>query len=352
MRPRKFPPSVLHHKASGQAFIRWQGRTHYLGKFNSPEAAEAYRRLLGELSTGGPPPKAAASDHTVANVLAEWWTREAPRYGVSRELPHFRRATAIVAEQFGSLPAADFTARKLAAVQLAMAKSWCRNVVNRQVTRIRTVWRWAETEGLVPPGSWGNLRTLHPLAPNDARVRHTLPVRAATDADYAAVLCHLGRTGKAMLRVQWLTGMRSSEVRTMTWEEIDRRGAEWIYRPAKHKNAWRGHTRVIVLGPRARAVLRWHCPKPPAVGPVFVTRRGAAFGPTGYQQLVRRAAQAAGVPGFHAYQLRHAAKDRITREHGLDAARSVLGQKSIDSTNGYGTAVDAAAAARVMRKSG
>lgn len=351
-RPRKFPPSVYRH-SSGQAMVRWQGRTYYLGKHGSPEAEEAYGKLIVELAAGKTPKPASAS--TVNDVLAEWWQRESPRYGQSKELRHFKIAWRVLAATHGELPASEFKAGQLEAVQLAMAtgswnhsKGWCRNVVNRQTVRIRTIWRWAERVGLVPAGAWGNLRTLPALALNDARVRVTAPVEPASDGDYAAVLSELPRIGKAMLRLQWLTGMRSAEVRTMRWEEI----RDGVYRPKQHKNAWRGHARAVVLGPKALAVLRWWCPVPPKAGPVFVHRRGRGYTTFTYAQMIRRAAHAAGVSGFHAYRVRHSAKDRITAACGLDHARAQLGQRSIGTTNAYGTAADVKLAREAMRRVG
>ena len=39
-------PKYRFHKASGQALVEIQGRHFYLGKFDSPESHEQYRRLI------------------------------------------------------------------------------------------------------------------------------------------------------------------------------------------------------------------------------------------------------------------------------------------------------------------
>ena len=39
-------PKYRFHKASGQALVEIQGRHFYLGKFDSPESHELYRRLI------------------------------------------------------------------------------------------------------------------------------------------------------------------------------------------------------------------------------------------------------------------------------------------------------------------
>lgn len=60
---------------------------------------------------------------------------------------------------------------------------------------------------------------------------------------------------RAMVRLQLLTGARPSQILEMRPVEIDRSGKVWIYRPAAHKNSWRGSDRSIYLGPQAQAIV-------------------------------------------------------------------------------------------------
>jgi hypothetical protein len=55
---------------------------------------------------------------------------------------------------------------------------------------------------------------------------------------------------------------------------------------------------------------------------------------------------------LHPYQLRHSAKERITRTEGLDAARAVLGQLSLGTTNLYARQQDVEKATSVMSRMG
>ena len=41
-------PSYCHHKASGQAVVRINGRDRYLGEYGSPESHQEYERLVAE----------------------------------------------------------------------------------------------------------------------------------------------------------------------------------------------------------------------------------------------------------------------------------------------------------------
>ncbi len=39
-------PKYRHHKHSGQAYVEINGRFHYLGKYDSPESHEEYKRKI------------------------------------------------------------------------------------------------------------------------------------------------------------------------------------------------------------------------------------------------------------------------------------------------------------------
>ena len=59
-----------------------------------------------------------------------------------------------------------------------------------------------------------------------------------------------------MIQVQRLTGMRPDDVVSMRPCDIDQSGDVWIYERRDHKNRWRGHRRLIPIGPKAQAVLK------------------------------------------------------------------------------------------------
>jgi integrase len=63
------------------------------------------------------------------------------------------------------------------------------------------------------------------------------------------------------------------------------------------------------------------------------------------------ACKAAALPHWHPHQLRHTKATEIRREHGLDAARAVLGHRSPKITEVYAE-IDLNKAAEVMREMG
>lgn len=376
-RKRKWPPSIYPHKGKGLDRVRIEGHDHYLGPIGSEESKSAYARLIAELAAGHPPAGKAPPGITVREVVAAWWKHaEASISDRGKEKPNFARSLAPLVRLYGPTAAADFGANQLEVVQLATASgSWMtleevaragkrgdkvgcsRKTTNRRVVRIRTVWRWAERKELVPKGSWGNLCALPGIPPNSPLARESPDVKPASAAELARVMRCAHRTIRDALRVQWYAGLRPEEVYTMRAEEIDCGGEVWVYRPAKHKNDWRGHLRQVALGPKARNVIRRRIEGElaNAEGYLFPPQRRrveAHYNDETFSRAVARAAERAGLKGWHSYQARHAAKERVTREMGLDYARSMLGQKSLSATDGYAAAVDLKAAIEAAKRLG
>jgi integrase len=356
------PPYPRKAHASGLARVKINNRHVYLGKFGTPESYAEYERQLALWRTtqanGCQLATPVAACRTVADVLARWDQHAQATYSErGRELDQFRLSLRPVVRLFGSLPVQDFDSRCLVTLQQALASgSWmtdqeradyqargyalglCRNVINRRITRIKTVWKWADSMRLVPMGSYQNLRSVRAVPRSAREVRHTRKVQPAAWEDVRAVVRQLGEPVRSMLLLQWWSGMRSGEVRIIRSSDIDRDGPTWLYRPEQSKSDWREGAeeapRVVPLGPKCQAVLSHHLRDTADMIDTYLfpaNGYGRPYSAFSYAQAVRRAARRAGV-SLRPYQLRHAAKMRITRALGADAARAVLGQKSIQTT--------------------
>ena len=62
---------------------------------------------------------------------------------------------------------------------------------------------------------------------------------------------------------------------------------------------------------------------------------GELYSASAYRIAIRRAAAAAGVPPWTPYQLRHTAATEIRKKFGLEAAQTLLGHKSLATTQIY-----------------
>lgn len=372
-RPPVWPPNVYHHP-SGRDRIRIRGEDYWLGATGSEEARREYARLVTELAESPqeqpatPPPRRGSM--TLLQLVAAWKTDEEAAHSPN-EQNHYRHALQVLLRgDRKRLKVGDFKVAELAQVRDDMIAqackstfatrageggervTWSRTHVNRQITRVRSLWRWAEERGLAPEGSWYHLRTLRALPSHNRRVRQTPKRLPATVEHLEQILPRIrSRAVRVMVRLQWLTGMRSGEIRQMRGREVDRSDpACWLYRPRTHKNAWRGQARVVPLGPEAQTLLVDLLAGREPDELLFVTRNGEPYSASAYGQSVQRAARKVGLPWLKPYCFRHGAKQRITREYGLDAARAILGQKHIGTTNDYGDAADLTLAREVAMK--
>lgn len=66
------PPALRHHKPSGRARVRIDGRDIYLGIHGSPEATTAYHRLIAEWASCGYRLPIAPDEITIDEVIARY----------------------------------------------------------------------------------------------------------------------------------------------------------------------------------------------------------------------------------------------------------------------------------------
>jgi hypothetical protein len=74
-RSKKSVPAYSHHKATGQAFVRFTvacaRRVVYLGKFDSPQSKAEYQRILAELLSAPTPSAPDATGSTGPNATTD-----------------------------------------------------------------------------------------------------------------------------------------------------------------------------------------------------------------------------------------------------------------------------------------
>ena len=336
-RPRSPHPKLVHDRARGQAAC-WYTDPHTgkrrgvrLGPWGSAEAESAYACLLADLRVGAVEPPAAVGGASVAELCVRY-ARHASQYygGRSSEFAHLKAVLAILAGRCGELPAGSFGPKEFRRVRDEFAaRGWQRQYVNDQARRLRTVFKWAVGEELVPAGVWQSLRAVPGLARGRSPAPEREPVTPPPLRAVVAVLRRGPPTVARMLRFQWLTGCRCQDVCGLRWEHVDRSGDVWVCRPEQHKGRWRGRVREFFAGPRAQRLLSDHSAD---CGPVFRTRLGGNYKVMSYCRAVLRACRRAGVAEWSPGQLRHATAVRVRARFGVEAAKVVLGHADIGTT--------------------
>ncbi|HMP16011.1 MAG TPA: tyrosine-type recombinase/integrase [Gemmatales bacterium] len=339
----------------------------------------AFQAIIPNVKEDQSVPVSSGHSITIINEVILAFVQHARHYySAGREYELYKSVLRLLRECYGELLVQHFGPKALKVVRTKMVeKNWCRRVVNRQITRLRTMFKWAESEEFVPAGTTHALATVSGLKRGEQGVRESRGVEPVFWEQLSQVLPHCSRTIQAMLQLQFLTGMRSGEVRIMRKCDIDTSDpACWYYRPASHKNSWResGQQRVVPLGPKCQEIIGpWLAgaatnayifdPKialeefdqlrPKKKKPTTVTeqpRTTQCYSSNTYAQAVTRACKKAGV-SIRPYGLRHGRKMLLEKELGSEAARVVLGQKSIQSTQHYGK-LDVQRAAEIMKQVG
>ncbi len=408
-------PSYRRHKATGQAVVTLTGRDIYLGKYNTAASRREYSRIVGEWTASG---GILADPHgLIVAELCAAFIRHAESYyrrldgSPTSECDSFRQVVARLKANYSHTPVGEFGPLALKAVRQAMIDGdLCRNVINRNVNRIRHIFKWGIENQLVSPSVLYGLQAVAGLRAGRSGARETKPVKPVPDTFVDAVLPHVSRQVAAIIQLQRITGMRSGEVTAMRTCNINTNGRVWVYTPEHHKTAWHGHGRQVYLGPKAQAIIqpflnvewqvylfspadaerernnrRFGAVSPDRKTKVFPSelrarkRRRAArmrqkfnlrYDSRAYAAAVRYGiekanrvrlaeAQANGIetdqveliPHWHPHQLRHNAATCLRREYGIEVARIILGHRSPAITEVYAE-LDHARAVDVMAKIG
>jgi integrase len=274
----KGSPRYRLHKQSRQAVVSLPlGDGTYkdclLGAYDTPESRAEYARVLAEWEANGrTPPRPAAgggSDLSVAEVILAYWQHvevyyRKPHGTPTSEANNIKLALRPLRRLYGQTRAADFDGLALEAVRGQMIQEGrCRNRINRDLPRLKRMFKWAASRKLVPLAVYQHLVTVEGLRAGRSAAKETARVKPVPPATVEATVPHMTPQTAAMARLQLLTGMRPGEVIVMRGTDLEMSGKVWKYRAGSdkgehgaHKTAWRGHDRVILIGPQGQEVLR------------------------------------------------------------------------------------------------
>jgi len=173
---------------------------------------------------------------------------------------------------FFHMLAEDFTADQLRqARQIEISTTGnSRKTINGKVAQVIRIFRSAQAAGRVSNDCVSRLiafRATETLNHVDRDIPGPRTVAAACPAAVDDLIKHAPPTIACMLAVQAATGMRSANVCTMKWSEIDKSRYDadgvWVYKPAHHKTKHKNKTLSVPLGPRSiEALMQYHNIRP------------------------------------------------------------------------------------------
>ncbi len=263
-KPLRIPKLGL-HKPTGQARVWVNGKHVYLGVYGDPKTEERYRRLVAEFTAGRgtiPPP---FEELTVGQLVLQYLKYAQEYYGESTSWGNVKTALAPVLTLYSTLPAAEFGPRALRAVR----GTWehgdlSRGTVNKYVGVVKTAFRWAASEEMIPVEIVTALDTLAGLRVGRTEAREPEPIEPVPEADRRAVLLLAPGVLRDMIRVQTFCGCRPGELCALRRGDIDTTGRVWVATVREHKGSWRedAEPREIAFGPRCQRILRKYLLRP------------------------------------------------------------------------------------------
>jgi len=284
-------PKLCLHKASGRAVVCIDGKDHYCGKFNSPEAWELYTRLISEWmhrkkfapsQSKEIPPSDDFNTLTVNELILRYFTFSEKYYANSLgELDKIRLALKPLRALYGKKLVSEFGPKALKHVRETMTYQRTRTrihidplgnktkiqepttlsqrTINQRINIITRMFAWATEEELIPRDIYlaAALKQVKPIRDGRFGVKPPTRVSAADMNIYRALLPHLPGPVKAMLQLINLTTMRSSDVCLMRPIDIDQSEPVWKYSPTKFKRSELSGTkqRVLMIGPEGQKIL-------------------------------------------------------------------------------------------------
>jgi len=250
-------PKLRLHKPSGRAVVTLSETDHYCGAFGTAEAQLKYAALLKEWLVGGRRPLQRvpiADEPTVADVVGLYI--EARRRCCTPETIEraYKPAMKWLCDEAGAVKISRLHKVHLIRVQEHMAAGGAsRGYCNKVSSAVRRFAKWAAKNDYIPIGIVHQLDVVGNVERGLAR--ETDPVRPADPRLVEAVLPYVPAQVGAIVRLLELTGARVDEICRMRPCDLDMSDDPWAYRVADHKNAWRGQSRTIYLGPRCQEIL-------------------------------------------------------------------------------------------------
>lgn len=152
--------------------------------------------------------------------------------------------------------------------------------VNHAIIAVQTAWNWAVRNELLPVSPLSKVEKLY------AEGRQ----RILTPDEFRALLRHATALFRQVLLVFRLTGARPSELRKLTWEQVNWEHHCWVIR--KHKTTRtakdRNKPRIIPMPPIVERLLQWRLRRYGPTKYVFLNRYGRPWSINAFRCRMRR----------------------------------------------------------------
>lgn len=274
------PPKYRLHKSTGQAVVSVHGKVIQLGPFGSPRSHERYQEELANWRARRHEQRPEVEPEEPEVSLKELQARRMRGYAVTidelalayldfargyyvkngrvtREAEVVGDMLRVLVRHHSGEAADEFGPVKLKELRERMIHEmdWARKNINKQVSRLTRMFKWAVANELIPASVHQALTTVAGLKRGRCEARETGPVLPVEDEVVEETLLHMPRIVADMVRLQRLTGARPGEICSLRPCDIDRSSDVWVYKPGEHKMEHYETERLVMIGPKAQLIL-------------------------------------------------------------------------------------------------
>lgn len=341
--------------SKGLAFVEHRSiptktRRLYLGRHGTPESHARYRTFLARLESQSPDIELIRSPHAneidvLIDAYLTWAEKNYSRpHGVSSEYTSMVYALEPVSNLFGNCPVSEFGPRSLVAIRTHLIqRKQVRTGINRQLGRIKKFFRWCCEQEIAPPDLHHKLTCVSGLYTGQEGVREAEKKIPASIDSIREIIPFTSPTVAAMMRTQYLCGMRPGEVCIMRRCDLSMDGETWLYYPQRHKTQWRNFSLVKALPKSAQRIVSaaMNCnPLAYIFQPPKAKHTNSRYCTASYRRAISYAfdkARKSGVDAkrFSPNQLRYAIITDLSRDFGQQKAQRWAGHDDLDTTNIY-----------------
>lgn len=348
-------PKYRRHSTRDKGFVEHAGkRIYFPGRYNSPESKAGYAECIAKHCGAAVPQFVPQTTGLSIMGLATaflsqlYESENGNRRGVWNNC---KFALKPFVERHGHELAAEFGPLALKRWQDHLASlGKARSYVTNCISAIRETFRWGVSEELLPPSLYHALQSVRGLKPGKTNAREKRKKLPVPWSYLELVLPEVSPTIRAMLLLQWFTGVRSQSICEARPSQFVREGEFLIWSP-RHKTESRGVVLRLPLGPRAQAILttfladqtdrRIFSPRASNRNRRYkdyylpVNYNACLRG--GIQKLNRKLAktQTPPLPLWSPHQLRHAKGTMVRAIYGLEATAAVLGHEELSTSEIY-----------------
>ena len=249
--PKNKPPKYA--RIGKYAAVYLDGKPNYLGLYNSPESKAAYARFEAEWWTKAQFTVEKRNTLTFQSSQEQRGTNATIHELAAAFLDHAKANVDPTTYSVFQTIVLDFLTKlygndtlvedfkpsclKLVRSEMIRSRRFCRNTLNRHIHRIVSVFAWGVEEELVPETTWRALKAVKSLPKGypetfDHKEREDVPFDGIKQT-----LQFMPPTLRAMVQIQFLLGLRPSEVFNMRVGDLDvsRKNGLWYYMPGAYK---------------------------------------------------------------------------------------------------------------------